>query len=145
MNDQTTSPRLRQLGSAARRLVLEYGGDPESITLAEMNLKLHRFGFYKNGELVAQNWEIVGVRCCEPTTHHALSSSIININPFAYYRFLEPNECLEFVHDPDAYNEGPSWCCLRCWRHGKLLLRVGRSATLPGSSNALQMSEFFAN
>ena len=40
----------------ARKLILECGEDPDSITLAEMDARLHRFGFYKNTELAACNW-----------------------------------------------------------------------------------------
>ena len=41
-------------------LILDCGEDPESITLAEINSKLHWFVFYENGELAAHNWaEIV--------------------------------------------------------------------------------------
>ena len=41
----------------ARGLILDCGEDPESITLAEINSRFHRFVFYHNGELVAHNWE----------------------------------------------------------------------------------------
>ena len=37
-------------------------------------------------------------------------------NPSAYHRSLGPDECPEFVYDPDAYNKAPSWICLPCWR-----------------------------
>jgi len=40
----------------ARELILDCGEDPESITLAEMDSKFHRFAIYENGELVACNW-----------------------------------------------------------------------------------------
>ena len=40
-----------------RGLILECGEGPESITLAEMNAKLHQFAFREDGELVAHNWE----------------------------------------------------------------------------------------
>ena len=40
----------------AQGLILDCGEDPESITLAEINSKHHRFVFYENGELVAHSW-----------------------------------------------------------------------------------------
>ena len=54
-----------------RGLILDCGEDPESITLAGMSSKSHRFAFYKNDELVVHNWEgtvspagFVGVHRC---------------------------------------------------------------------------------
>ena len=43
--------------TTARGLILDCGGDPETITLAEMNSKFHRFAFFKSKELVACSWE----------------------------------------------------------------------------------------
>jgi len=37
-------------------------------------------------------------------------------NPSAYHRSLGPDECPEFVYDPDAYDQAQSWICLPCWR-----------------------------
>ena len=57
--------------NVARELILDCGEDPESITLAEINSKFHRFVFNENDELVAHNWEetvssigFVSVHCC---------------------------------------------------------------------------------
>jgi len=43
--------------TVARGLILDCGEDPESITLAEMSSKFHRFVFYEGHKLVAHNWE----------------------------------------------------------------------------------------
>ena len=70
----------------ARGLILECGEDPESITLAEIYSKFHRFVFYEKGELVAHNWQetvspigFSGAYYCGLTIHNFPSSSITNI------------------------------------------------------------------
>ena len=123
----------------ARGLILDCGEDPESITLAEINSKLHRFVFYEDGELVAHNWDetvshtsLLGVYYCELTMLHApIQFNNKFYRPSAYYHFLGPDEFPEFVHDPDAYNEIERWDCLHCWRHGNQIFRISNYATLP--------------
>ena len=86
---ETSKFTFSKVASAiARELIIGCGEDPESITLAEMNSKAHRFAVYENGALVARNWrETVcstgspGVRCRGLTTRYAPSSSITNIVP----------------------------------------------------------------
>ena len=57
-NAETFSLRFSEAASAvARGLILDCGEDPESVTLAEINSRFHRFVFYENDELVAHNWE----------------------------------------------------------------------------------------
>ena len=55
---ETTRFTFSEAASAiARGLILDCGEDPESITLAEINSKLHRFVFFENGQLTAHSWK----------------------------------------------------------------------------------------
>ena len=61
----------KSASTVARRLILDCGEDPESITLAEINSKLHRFVFDRGAKPVARGWEdavssidSVGIRYC---------------------------------------------------------------------------------
>jgi len=69
----------------ARGLILECGEDPESVTLAEMNCKPHRF-IYREKDLFAYGWRDtvspsgpVGVHRCGLIIHHTLSSLNVNL------------------------------------------------------------------
>ena len=126
------------VSTIARGLILDCGEDPESITLAEINSRFHRFVFYEDRELVAHNWggtvSSTAVQAPIFWVNHAPRSVQFKHkyhNPSAYHRFLGPNECPEFVHDPDAYNGGTLWNCLRCWHSGNRAFRVASFATLP--------------
>ena len=121
----------------ARGLILDCGEDPESITLAEMNSKFHRFVFYENDELVAHNWEetvssalfeaLPWVNCAPRLVQFKYKSH----HSSGYHRFLGPDEFPEFVHDPDAHNERLSWGCLHCWHYGEQILEPWGLVKLP--------------
>jgi len=122
--------------AVARRLILDCSEDPESITLAEMNSKFHRFVFYESDKLVAHNWRetvrLCGYLSSRANYPHAHQLDHKYRNPFAQHWFLGPVEYPEFVYDPDAYDEVGSWNCLPCWRsEDSLHLAGGLMTTLP--------------
>ena len=109
----------------ARGLVLDCGEDPESITLAEIYSKFHRFVFYEKGELVAHNWQETvkpywffrGTLLWVNYPQRPVQFNYKYRNPSAYHRFLGPDECPEFVHDPSGHDRAWLWCCFHCWRY----------------------------
>ena len=137
--DETRFTFSEVASNIVRGLILDCGEDPESITLAGMNSKLHRFAFYKNDELVVHNWEgtvssadFVDVhRCGTNYAPRPVQFNYKHYNPSAYHRFLKPGEFPEFVHDSGAYDGMSSWGCLHCWRHGNQIFRISNYATLP--------------
>ena len=72
--------RFSDVASAtARRLILDCGEDPESITSMEMDSKAHPFVFHEADEFFVCGWReavsptgFVGARCHGLTTHHAV-------------------------------------------------------------------------
>ena len=123
----------------AQDLILECGEDPGSITLAEINLKLHRFVSRREDQLVVLNWQetvssfdFLGVQYRGLIMHHTPHQfNYESRTASADQRFLGPDEYPEFVHDPGAYDGTPRWKCLHCRHDGSQTLRIRSPVTLP--------------
>ena len=124
---ETSRFRFSEVASTiARKLILDCGEDPESITLAEMNSRLHRFARCENDRVIPVSWSemvsssgFVGAHRPRLTIHHTVPVQLdhkCHINSSAYSRVLRPDEYPQFVHNPDVYNGAPFWGCLHYWR-----------------------------
>lgn len=76
----------RHFSIVTRGLILDCGEDPETITWAEINTKLHRFFDHRTTDIVVyslgevvRHTGFVGVRCRGLTKHRTLSSSVSNL------------------------------------------------------------------
>ena len=92
------------VSTIARELILDCGEDPESTILAEINSKFYGLSFTRmmsplpiTGGKTVSSTGFVGAHC------PGLNPLPVRVQ--TYHRFLGPDECPEFVHDPEVHNE----------------------------------------